>query len=305
MSINNAILGILSYKSLTGYDLKKIIQDSPFMHWSGNNNQIYKALVELLDEGYVTNEVFHQESSPSKKIYTITDAGRVALKDWVLYRPEAPECKKTFLMQLAWSDLLSQEELKNLLAAYENEIRVQIIMHKEQQNRAGFSPDRTVREVLIWDMIHDNILSSYESELVWVQKLREKLFINIEETNKMNYKVIEKDDKRYIEFASSEVQIRTEKDAVDIISACFENDVSLIMLHSEALDDDFFKLRTGVAGAILQKFVNYRFKVALVVSNDEKIRGKFKELLAETNKGNDYRVFNNSAEAEKWLLSLK
>lgn len=305
MSINNAILGILSYRPLTGYDLKKIIQDSPFMYWSGNNNQIYKALVELLDEGYVTNEVFHQESSPSKKIYTITDAGRVRLKAWVLSRPEAPECKKTFLMQLAWADLLSQEELKGLLAAYENEIRVQIIMHREQQNRAGFSPDRTAREVLIWDMIHDNILSSYESELVWVQKLREKLMVNLEETNKMNYKVIEKDDKRYIEFASSEVQIRSEKDAIDIISACFENDVCLIMLHSEALDDDFFKLRTGVAGAILQKFVNYRFKVALVVSDDEKIKGKFKELLAETNKGNDYRVFNSKTDAEKWLLSLK
>lgn len=302
MSINYAILGILSYKSLTGYDLKKIIQESPFMHWSGNNNQIYKALVELLDDAYVTNEVHHQESSPSKKIYTITEEGRKALKVWVLSKPEAPEYKKTFLIQLAWADLLDVEELNMLLTGYENEIRVQIIMHQETKSRAVFCPDRTDREVLIWDMLYDNILSSYENELNWIQKLRKELNISIEESNKMNYKVIEKDNGKYLEYASSEVQIRSTQDALDIVAACFENDAQLIMIHSEALPDDFFKLRTGLAGEILQKFVNYRFRVAIVVSNEEKIKGKFKELLAETNKGNDYRVFGSTTEAEKWLL---
>ncbi len=49
MTINFAVLGILSYQPMSGYDLKKIMQDSVYMHWSGNNNQIYKALLELLE----------------------------------------------------------------------------------------------------------------------------------------------------------------------------------------------------------------------------------------------------------------
>jgi len=177
MSINNAILGILSYRSLTGYDLKKIIQESPFMYWSGNNNQIYKALLGLLEEEYVTNEVVHQESSPSKKIYTITERGRAALRGWVLSSPEAPEFKKTFLMQLAWADQLNDAELNALLTQYENEISIQAAMHRELKNRADFSPDRTAREKLLWDMIYDNIISSFESELAWVQRLRQELDI--------------------------------------------------------------------------------------------------------------------------------
>ncbi|MCG1013246.1 PadR family transcriptional regulator [Tepidanaerobacter sp. GT38] len=72
MSISLAILGLLSYKPMSGYDLKKIIQDSSFMYWSGNNNQIYKALSELRDKGFVTNEVIHQDGAPTKKIYKIT-----------------------------------------------------------------------------------------------------------------------------------------------------------------------------------------------------------------------------------------
>lgn len=303
MSINYAILGILSYQSCTGYDIKKIIQESPFMYWSGNNNQIYKALVDLLEEDYVTNEVFHQESSPSKKVYTITEEGRAALKDWVLSRSEAPEFKKTFLMQLAWSDQLNKEELNRLITGYENEIQVQIIMQREKKKRDSFSPSRTDKEALIWDMIYDNIISSYESELIWTQKLRKTLITDMEELCKMNYKVNEKDGRKYIEVISSETPIRSANDALDIVSTCYEHDACLIMIHSEALDDDFFKLRTGVAGEILQKFINYKFKVALIVSSEEKIKGKFKELLAETNKGNDYRVFHSRAEAENWLLN--
>ncbi len=47
MQIDYAILGLLSWKPLTGYDVKRVMQDSPFLYWSGNNNQIYKALTKL------------------------------------------------------------------------------------------------------------------------------------------------------------------------------------------------------------------------------------------------------------------
>lgn len=111
MLINYAILGILSYKSMAGYDLKKIIQDSAFMYWSGNNNQIYKSLTELLDKGLVTSVVKHQESSPTKKIYKITSEGLAALKEWVLSPLEPSEIKKPFLIHLAWSKQLNTSEL--------------------------------------------------------------------------------------------------------------------------------------------------------------------------------------------------
>lgn len=306
MSINYAILGILSCKSLTGYDLKKIIQESPFMYWSGNNNQIYKSLVGLLDEGLVTNEVHHQESSPSKKIYTITEEGLAALKEWVLTSPEPPEFKKTFLIQLAWSGQLDNDELDALLTGYENEIKMQIIIHQEKKHRETFDPNRTSRESYVWDMIYENLISSYRNELSWIQKLREGLTIDKrKEPDKMNFEVREKGGSKYIEVASGEVPLRTEQDAVGLITACFENNASLLMLHAGMLGDDFFKLKTGLAGQVLQKFINYHIRVAVIIGDGQKIKGKFKELLAESNRGNDFRVFTSSLEAENWLLDLK
>ena len=305
MSINYAILGILSCKRLTGYDLKKIIQDSPFMYWSGNNNQIYKALVELHNEGFVTSEVHHQDSSPSKKIYTITAEGLAELKKWVLSTPEPPEFKKTFLIQLAWADLLNTEELNALLSEYENQVKMQLLIQKERKRRGNFSPGRSSREECIWDLIHENIISSYENELNWIQKVRGELCNNLKkEANRMNYKVVEKENGKYIECISAETPLCTEQDALDLVAVCGENETNLLALHAGALAEDFFRLRTGVAGQMLQKFVNYHMKVAVIITNESIVKGKFKELLAESNKGNDFRTFNTALEAENWLLKL-
>src|SRR5690554_6263729 len=128
MSINYAILGLLSYKPMTGYDLKKIIQNSSFMYWSGNNNQIYKALSELRDKGFVTNEIKHQEGGPTKKIYKITVEGLVALKEWVLSPIEPTEIKKPFLIHLAWSHQLNTEELNKLIDEYHRQVKMQLLM---------------------------------------------------------------------------------------------------------------------------------------------------------------------------------
>ena len=145
------------------------------MYWSGNNNQIYKALVELHDEGLVTTEQVHQENAPSKKVYTITEEGVSKLKEWVLSSPEAPELKNVFLIQLAWSDLLSSDELSGLLDRYENEVKMQLVMQQEKNRRRCDYPDRSPRETLIWDMISGNAAASYESELNWIREFRERL----------------------------------------------------------------------------------------------------------------------------------
>jgi DNA-binding PadR family transcriptional regulator len=175
MSIKHAILGFLSWSPLTGYELKKLFSESTTMHWSGNNNQIYKALVELHREALVTLEVQHQDDHPSRKIYTITEKGRSELRVWVLSAPEPPQIRNSFLVQLAWADQLGTDELDTLLAQYEEEVTVQLAMAGEQKQRNRNSPQRTSRETYLWQMIAENQIAFYESEVRWVQKLRREL----------------------------------------------------------------------------------------------------------------------------------
>jgi DNA-binding PadR family transcriptional regulator len=304
MSIKSAILGILSWKPSTGYELKKIFEDSSFMYWSGNNNQIYKALISLEDEELVTSEVIHQDNSPSKKIYTITEEGLKELKEWVISSPESPEIKKTFLVQLAWSDMLSNQELSEVLTKYENEIKSQLIMQQEKYRRSIYFPNRSTRESLIWEMISENIISTYNNELNWVRETRKKLFENevVEEKDKMNYQIREIENKKYIELISTTENLSTENDALDLIALCWEHDTHSLMIHYAALSEDFFRLKTKVAGNIIQKFTNYGVKAAVIIPQETIQKGRFKEMVTETNKNNHFRMYENKEEAERWLL---
>jgi PadR family transcriptional regulator, regulatory protein AphA len=304
MSIKFAILGILSWKASTGYELKKIFEESSFLYWSGNNNQIYKALIQMQDEELVTSEVIHQDRSPSKKIYSITEEGLKELKEWVVSSPEAPEIKKTFLVQLAWSDMLNNQELNELLSKYENALKIELVIQQEKNRRALHSPNRSTRENFIWERISENIISTYNNELNWVYETRQKLFENqvMEEKNKMNYQIREIDNKKYIELISTTDALSTENDALDLVALCAEHETILLMIHYAALSQDFFKLKTRVAGNMLQKFINYGIKTSAVIPQEVMEKGRFREMALETNKGNHFRMYENKEEAEKWLL---
>lgn len=175
MSINFAILGYLSWEPMTGYDLKKLFADSATFYWSGNNNQIYRALVKLHQDGLVSQDVEMQESAPPRKVYSITAAGQAALREWVQQTPELPQIRHAFLMQLAWADQLEQAELDRLIADYEEEVRVKLLMVGEDGRRGNGRPHRTPRETLIWQHINRNWQSYYEHELAWIQELRQAL----------------------------------------------------------------------------------------------------------------------------------
>ncbi|KAF0092154.1 MAG: Transcriptional regulator PadR family [Fusobacteria bacterium] len=173
MSFNYAILGLLNTKSMTGYDLKKLIQKSSFLYWSGNNNQIYKGLLHLQNKDLVTNEIEHQDGAPSKKIYTITPLGKKELRKWILESPkEPPEFKKDFLIQLACSSDLETDEITTILNQYKESIEMKIIMEQELLRRQEPIPMRNKNVEFIWKMIKKNLISTYENELVWLETVR-------------------------------------------------------------------------------------------------------------------------------------
>ena len=175
MSIRHTILGFLNWQPRTGYDLKKLISDSEFLHWSGNSNQIYTALVQLHREGLVGARTEQQPNLPPRKIYTLTDSGRQELRSWVQSRPELPEVRNTFLAQLAWADQLTAAEIDNFVGAYEEEVGMRLAMCRERIRRGPHSPDRTPRERYLWTMAHENRWRAWETELAWVRALRQGL----------------------------------------------------------------------------------------------------------------------------------
>jgi DNA-binding PadR family transcriptional regulator len=178
MEIKYALLGFLSWKDATGYELKKHILNSVGFEWSGNNNQIYTSLVQLHRENMVTSQVQPQERYPARKVYSITETGRQALKEWVAGNPEPPVFRKSFLVQLAWAGQLSETELDSLLAKYEREVKFQLLMLETRMRRGSTHPGRTGIEKYLWDKIAENYVLAYEAELKWVKQIRSDIGIS-------------------------------------------------------------------------------------------------------------------------------
>ncbi len=53
--------------------------------------------------------------------------------------------------------------------------------------------------------------------------------------------------------------------ALDLIASVgFEHNVAKIAISKSAISEDFFKLSTGIAGEVMQKFVNYGYRLAII-----------------------------------------
>ena len=119
----------------------------------------------------------------------------------------------------------------------------------------------------------------------------------------MNYKVVEQGSKIIIEYVPSVKWVENERDALELVAICGENDTNRLMLYAGNLTEDFYQLSTGVAGDILHNFVNYYIKGVAVLTPELVNQGRFREMVIEANRGRHFHVFYEREKAEQWLIS--
>lgn len=71
-----AILGMLNISAMSGYDIKKHIQESISNFWTESYGQIYPVLKNLVAEELVTKTVERASGKPYRHVYALTARGR-------------------------------------------------------------------------------------------------------------------------------------------------------------------------------------------------------------------------------------
>ena len=75
-------------------------------------------------------------------------------------------------------------------------------------------------------------------------------------------------------------------DVLDLIAAASYPEASSgIVLYKESLPERFFDLKTGFAGEVLQKFSNYRVRLAVIGDFSQYTGKSLKDFIYESNKG--------------------
>jgi len=77
-----------------------------------------------------------------------------------------------------------------------------------------------------------------------------------------------------------------------------------LVIDEKDLSPDFFELKTGLASQVLQKFVSYRTKLALIVRDPSIYGGRFGELVYEHRIHPILRFFSSEQPARQWLALM-
>jgi hypothetical protein len=92
-------------------------------------------------------------------------------------------------------------------------------------------------------------------------------------------------------------------DGVEDIAAALgaSIDAGGLILDETQLSAGFFDLRTGLAGEVLQKFTNYRARLAIIVADETAYGSRFGELMYEHRTHRSIRFFATGQLARQWL----
>ncbi len=100
----------------------------------------------------------------------------------------------------------------------------------------------------------------------------------------MNIKIHSTNETKIAELSSDRIEINSVQDALDLMADADYSGARSIIIKEENIIPDFFKLGSGIAGEILQKFSNYQVKLA-VVGDYSKYKSKnFQDFIYESNK---------------------
>jgi hypothetical protein len=100
------------------------------------------------------------------------------------------------------------------------------------------------------------------------------------------------------------ILIKDAQSALDLFATVdYETGCDRMIINKSLVCEDFFDLRTKIAGEVLQKFINYRKKLAIIGDFTGYTSKSLKSFIYECNKGNDIFFLPDEAQAIERLAT--
>jgi hypothetical protein len=119
-----------------------------------------------------------------------------------------------------------------------------------------------------------------------------------QEGERMRFRIHRQDNSVVAIIESNELLLTDVQTAVQFLSDVYEETgCSKIIIKKESIPEAFFDLKTKLAGEILQKFVNYQTKLAIVGDFQSITSKSLHDFIYESNKGHDFCFVATEEEA--------
>jgi len=128
-----AILGFLTLGPMSGYDIKKLVEESTENFWNESFGQLYPALRRLTEEGLIEKVDAPSEGGRPRHVYSINDRGREALADWQRKPTDPPPVRIELLLKLFFGARCDRATNRQQILAY----REQMVRDLERYRSIG------------------------------------------------------------------------------------------------------------------------------------------------------------------------
>ncbi|WP_017258775.1 DUF4180 domain-containing protein [Pedobacter arcticus] len=105
------------------------------------------------------------------------------------------------------------------------------------------------------------------------------------------------------EVISDDMIINKSEDGIDLLGNLYYQGFDEILIYEKNITPDFFDLKTGIAGEVLQKFSTYRVRLAIVGDFSKYTSESLHQFVYESNKAKHINFMVSKEEALKVLSS--
>jgi DNA-binding PadR family transcriptional regulator len=170
MNLKTVLLGFLARGSLTGYEIRRLMEKSVGYFFGASYGSIYPALKDLEGAGLVCSTLVVQEDRPNKKVYEITAEGRRRFRARLAEgSPAADSYRSELLMHLFFGEDHDPERLVEMVEEYADRCRAKLEALRGVEDEFGevMSPYQ--------GMCLRSGLSQYGAKLEWAGEVEEQL----------------------------------------------------------------------------------------------------------------------------------
>lgn len=178
MLLQYVLLGLIKLRpSVSGYELKSIIDKSTGYFFSASLSQIYPALRYLYEKGFVTFKEEPLVGKQDRKVYTITGTGRDELQAWLTEPVEFTFSMisfQRFLLKLTFMGSLDKELILAYLRAgldhytrEKNEFAAENLSVEE--NYIDKNQEDSNKQLALWQHEFDYILQEIQLRINWIK----------------------------------------------------------------------------------------------------------------------------------------
>jgi len=168
-----AILGCLSIKPMSAYDVKTFMARSTNYFWMEYEAQLYPTLKKMYQAGYVDCQEIDAQKGGKRGLYSITEKGLQFLQQWILKKTEQLPYRNEFLLKIFFGNQVDKKISIKHIENYREEAKQQLIYFQTIESEIN-SNKKIKRKSFVLATIRYGIYIT-NAEIAWCDETKKLL----------------------------------------------------------------------------------------------------------------------------------